>query len=163
MDEPKCENECDIFKALKKARNKVKKDLILNRWRKYELKWGGSGSRKASQEPLGVSTSLVTPTVKYLPARQETWVRSLGWQDPLEKGMATHSSIFAWRIPCTEEPGGVTESQTQLTLLLGLVREVTVVLKFGESSGYEEKGYIWEKNPVGLSDRQDATKKTRLK
>ena len=43
--------------------------------------------------------------VKNLPAMQETWVQSLGWADPLEKDMATHSSIFAWRIPCTEEPG----------------------------------------------------------
>ena len=41
--------------------------------------------------------------VKNLPAMQETWVRSLGWEDPLEKGMATHSSILAWRIPWTEE------------------------------------------------------------
>ena len=41
-----------------------------------------------------------------LPAVQETWVRSLGQEDPLEKEMATHSSIFAWRIPWTEEPGG---------------------------------------------------------
>ena len=40
-----------------------------------------------------------------LPAMQETWVRSLGWEDPLEKGMATHSSVLAWRIPWTEEPG----------------------------------------------------------
>ena len=38
-------------------------------------------------------------TVKYLPAVQETWVWSLGWEDPLEKGIATHSSILAWRIP----------------------------------------------------------------
>ena len=38
-------------------------------------------------------------------AMQETWVQSLGWEDPLEKGMATHSSILAWRIPWTEEPG----------------------------------------------------------
>ena len=38
---------------------------------------------------------------------QETWVRSLAWKDPLEKGMATHSSILAWRIPWTEEPGGL--------------------------------------------------------
>ena len=38
---------------------------------------------------------------------QETWVRSLGWEDPLEEGMATHSSILAWRIPWTEEPGGL--------------------------------------------------------
>ena len=43
--------------------------------------------------------------VKNLPAMQETWVRSLGWEDPLEEGMATHSSILAWRIPWTEEPG----------------------------------------------------------
>ena len=43
--------------------------------------------------------------VKNLPAMQETWVSSLGWEDPLEKGMATHSSILAWRIPWTGEPG----------------------------------------------------------
>ena len=45
--------------------------------------------------------------VKNLPAVQETWVRSLGGEDPLEKGMANHSSILAWRIPQTEEPGGL--------------------------------------------------------
>ena len=43
--------------------------------------------------------------VKNLPAMQETWVWSLGWEDPLEKGTATHSSILAWRIPWREEPG----------------------------------------------------------
>ena len=43
--------------------------------------------------------------VKNPPAMCKTWIRSLGWEDPLEKGMATHSSILAWRIPCTEEPG----------------------------------------------------------
>ena len=46
-------------------------------------------------------------TVKNLPTMQETQVRSLGWEDPLEKGMATHSSTLAWRIPWTEEPGGL--------------------------------------------------------
>ena len=45
--------------------------------------------------------SLVPQMVKNLPAVQETWVRSLGWEDPLEKGKATHSSILAWRIPGT--------------------------------------------------------------
>ena len=45
--------------------------------------------------------------VKNLPAMHETWVRSLSQEDPLEKGMATHSSILAWRIPWTEEPGGM--------------------------------------------------------
>ena len=44
-------------------------------------------------------------TLKNLPAMQETWVQSLDWEDPLEKGMATHSSILAWRIQWTEEPG----------------------------------------------------------
>ena len=45
--------------------------------------------------------------VKHVPAVQETRVRSLGWEDPLEKEMATHSSILAWKIPCMEEPGGL--------------------------------------------------------
>ena len=43
--------------------------------------------------------------VKNLPAKQETWIQSLRWEDNLEKEMATHSSIFAWEIPWTEEPG----------------------------------------------------------
>ena len=45
--------------------------------------------------------------VKILPAMQETWVQSLGQEDPMEKEMATHSSILAWRIPWTEKPGGL--------------------------------------------------------
>ena len=49
----------------------------------------------------------VAPVVKNLPAMQETWVQSLGWEDPLEEEMATHSSILAWKIPWTEEPGGL--------------------------------------------------------
>ena len=51
--------------------------------------------------------SLVAQAVKNLPAMSETQVSSLGREDPLEKGMATHSSILAWRIPWTEEPGGL--------------------------------------------------------
>ena len=49
--------------------------------------------------------SLVAQMVKNLPVMQETQVQSRGWEDPLEKGMATHSSVLAWRIPWTEEPG----------------------------------------------------------
>ena len=49
--------------------------------------------------------SLVAQRVKNLPVVQETWVQSLGWEDPLEKGMATRSSTLAQRIPWTEEPG----------------------------------------------------------
>ena len=56
--------------------------------------------------------------VKSLPAIQETWVRSLDWEDPLEKGMATHSSILAWRISWTGEPGRLqsTGSQSRIRL-----------------------------------------------
>ena len=67
--------------------------------------------------------SLVAQTVKSLPAMRETWIRSLGQEDFLEKEMATHSSVLPWRIPWTEEPGGLQsmgckESDTteQLTL-----------------------------------------------
>ena len=65
-------------------------------------------------------TSLVAQTVKNLSATRETWFRSLGWEDLLEEETATHSGIFAWRIPWTEEPGkatvcGATKSQTQLS------------------------------------------------
>ena len=50
--------------------------------------------------------SLEAQLVKNLPAMQETWVQSLGWEDPLEEGMTTQSSVLAWRILWTEEPGG---------------------------------------------------------
>ena len=64
--------------------------------------------------------SLVAQTVKNLLEMQETWVQSLGQKNPLEKGMAIHSSILAWRIPWTEEPSklqihGVTKSCTRLS------------------------------------------------
>ena len=60
--------------------------------------WSGPWSRT-------FLASLMAQMVKNPPAMQETWVQSLGWEDPLEEGMATHSSILAWRIPWTEEPG----------------------------------------------------------
>ena len=56
---------------------------------------------------IASGASLVVPMVENLPAGQETWVQSLGQEDSLEKGMATHSSILAWRIPWTEEHGGL--------------------------------------------------------
>ena len=54
-----------------------------------------------------MQASLVAQRLKHLLAMQETWVRSLGWEDSLEKEMATHSCILAWRIPWTEGPGGL--------------------------------------------------------
>ena len=59
--------------------------------------------------------SLVAQMVKCLPVTRETWVRSLGQEDPLEKEMATHSSILAWKIPSREEPGGL-QSMGSLTI-----------------------------------------------
>ena len=51
--------------------------------------------------------------MKNLPPMEETWVHSLGWEDPLEKGRATHSSVLAWRIPWTEEHGGLQSMESQ--------------------------------------------------
>ena len=70
-------------------------------------------------------------TIKNPPAMRETWVLSRSWEDPLEKGKATHSSIPAWRIPWTEEPGGLQstgrkESDTTERLTLTLCPLVTI-------------------------------------
>ena len=62
---------------------------------------------------IQILASLVAQRLKRLPARQETRVQSLGWEDPLEKEMATHSSILAWRIPWTEEPGRLQSTGSQ--------------------------------------------------
>ena len=66
-------------------------------------------------------------TAKNLPAMQETQVQSLGWEDPLENGMATYSSILAWRISWTEEPGGLQSMETQ--------SDTTEQLSLSEESG----------------------------
>ena len=60
-----------------------------------------------------ILSSLVAQTVKHLPIMQETWVQSLGREDLLEKEMATHSSILAWKTPWTEEPGGLQSMGSQ--------------------------------------------------
>ena len=65
------------------------------------------GLRPPRDGALDFGSSLVAQLVKNLPAVQETWVRSLGREDPLDEEMATHSSTLAWRIPWTEEPGGL--------------------------------------------------------
>ena len=70
------------------------------------------GSGRSSGEGIGYPfqyswASLVAQMVKNVSVMWETWVQPLGWEDPLEKGIATHSSILAWRIPRTEESGGL--------------------------------------------------------
>ena len=67
--------------------------------------------------------------VKYLPAIQETWIRSLGWEDPLEKGKSTRSSILAWRIPWTEEPGGLQSMGSQRVRHEGTTNTLTFFAK----------------------------------
>ena len=62
---------------------------------------------------IGLWASLVAQTVKCLPAMREAWVRSLGWEDPLEKEIATHSSILTWKIPGTEEPSKLQSMRSQ--------------------------------------------------
>ena len=61
----------------------------------------------------GIQASLVAYLLKNPPAMWETWVQSLGWKEPLEKGVATHSRILAWRIPWTEEPGRLQSMRSQ--------------------------------------------------
>ena len=58
-------------------------------------------------------TALVAQMVKHMPTVRETWVQSLGWEDLLEKEMATHSSIFVWKIPWTENPGRLQSMESQ--------------------------------------------------
>ena len=60
-----------------------------------------------------MNASLVAQMVQNLPAMQETQVQSLGWENPLEKEMATHSNTLAWKIPRTEEPGGLQSTELQ--------------------------------------------------
>ena len=76
----------------------MKKCEILQELPKYNMKWLYLGGT--------FRASLVAQTVKNPLAMWETWVQSLGWEDPLEESMATHASTFAWRIPWTEDPGG---------------------------------------------------------
>ena len=75
------------------------------------LKWLSSSS--SSLQINCTEASLIAQSVKNMPAMQETWVRSLGQEDPLEKEMATGSSILAWKIPWTVEPGGLQSTGSQ--------------------------------------------------
>ena len=83
----------------------------------------------------GCSRKLVAQLVRNLSAMQETWVRSLGWEDPLEKGMATHSSILAWRIPWTVQSMGsqrVRYSWVTFTFILSKIKTIKGSLKCSE-------------------------------
>ena len=90
--------------------------------------------------------SLVAQMVKNLPAMWETWVRSLGWDDPLENEMATHSSILAWRIPWTEEPGKLQSQELDTTEQLSYFTHTKRIRDIGVSS-YNDKYNNNKHNP----------------
>ena len=72
------------------------------------IPWSGRSAGEGIGYPFQYSWAfLVAQMVKNVSAMWETWVQPLGWEDPLEKGMATHSSILSWRVPGTEESGGL--------------------------------------------------------
>ena len=78
------------------------------------IPWSGRSAGEGIDYSLQYSwASLVAQLVKPLPAMRESWVQSLGWEDPLEKEMGTHSSILVWKIPWTEEPGGPQSVRSQ--------------------------------------------------
>ena len=72
-------------------------------------------------------TPLVAQTVKHLPTMRETWVRSLGWEDPLEKEMAIHSRTFAWKIPWMEEPGRLQSMGSQRDWVTSLLLSLSLL------------------------------------
>ena len=103
--------------------------------------------------------SLVAQRLKRLPAMRETWVQSLGWEDPLEKEMATHSSILAWIIPWTEEPGGLQSMGSQRVrhnwaTSLSLPRSVL---------GVHWRDWCWSWNSSTLATRYEELTQNRNK
>ena len=92
----------------------VKATMGLRGWgtrKGHDCGSGGGAPVKATTVAQGAS--LLAQMGEYLPAMWETWVQSLGQEDPLEEEMATHSSILAWRVPWTEEPGGLQSTGLQ--------------------------------------------------
>ena len=91
-----------IFLTMTVSDSSVGKESARNAGDPGTIPGSGRSTGEGKGYPLQYSwTSLVAQLVKNLPAMWETWVQSLGWEDPLEKGKATHSSILAWRIPGT--------------------------------------------------------------
>ena len=96
------------------AGSEVKNPPVMQETWIQSLGWEDPLEKEMAGYPFQYSwASLEAQTVKNPPAIQKTWVRSLSWQDPLEEEMATHSSILAWRIPWTGEPGGLQSMGSQ--------------------------------------------------
>ena len=100
--------ECEVIATGppgKSCKHFLKESTFISSLR--DISQSPKANEQLSKYSLCTQASLVAQLVKNPPVMQETWVRSLGWEDPLEKGKAAHSSILAWRIPWTEEPGGL--------------------------------------------------------
>ena len=93
--------------------HKIPENWMISSWEPVQPRFSTPQSPFIPETQLYFCTSLVAQMVKNWPAMQETWVRSQGWDNPLEKEMATHSSILAWRIPWTEDPGGLQSMGSQ--------------------------------------------------
>ena len=116
---------------------------ISNSWCEKVLLYGLSGNKCREKDYYHFgNTSLVTPTVKNLPAMQETWVQSLDQEDPLEMGMATHSSVLAWKIGWADEPGGLQSMGSQR-----VGHWVTNTFTFNEIM-YLDNDHQWIQNPM---------------
>ena len=107
-----------IYRSLRRRKgfpdNPVGKESACNAGNPGSIPGSGRSPGEGIVYPIQYSwASLVAQLVKNPPAMKETWVQSLGWEDPLEKGKATHSSILDWRIPWTIH--GLTKSQTRLS------------------------------------------------
>ena len=101
-----------------------------------------NSANKITGKVLHVWASLVAQTLKNPPAMWETWVQSLGWEALLEEGMANHSSILAWRIPWTEEPGGlwsVGRKEADMTEQLSTAQHMT---SFPDFDPVPDFGYL---------------------
>ena len=94
------------YKILEAGNYHVVIKMFLSPWSVCDIEVFGSS--------MHLWAFLVAQTVKNQPAMQEIWVRSLGFEDPLEKGMAAHFAILAWRISWTEEPGGLQSMGLQI-------------------------------------------------
>ena len=115
------------------SESSVGKESVCNAADTSSILGSGRSTGEGIDYPLQYSwASFVAQLVKKPPGMQETWVRSLGWEDPLEKGKATHSSILAWRIPWTVQSRGRKESDTteQLSLTYLLRHDKYLHAKF---------------------------------
>ena len=104
MKQPKCPLTDEQTKKMRYIHTVKYYSVTKKGWIPFAATWTDLKITILSEVSLA---SLVAPTVNNPPAVHETWVHCLGWEDPLEEGMATHSSILAWRIPWAEEPEGL--------------------------------------------------------